>query len=209
MLASTSPERSNSADAQRFVFPRHFRSALFQFADDARRVPLDREIQIADGHSGDHVAHGAADEIQIGLGLGGEFLDANHCGALLRGEPAFELEHVIRHAYTVLGRRRRLLLCVPAPDRIYRATEAFPWIGFWPSRARVMRFINLLQALLDHVRVNLSRGNIRVAQHELDRAEVRTPFQQVRGKTVTQLMRREAPAQAQPALHNRAGSSRC
>src|SRR5258708_11106649 len=60
-----------------------------------------------------------------------------------------------------------------------------------------MRFINLLQALLDHVRVNLSRGNIRVAQHELDRAEVRTPFQKVRGKTVAQLVRRKTPAQAQ------------
>src|ERR1700722_6095814 len=55
-----------------------------------------------------------------------------------------------------------------------------------------MRFINLLQALLDHVRVDLCRGNIRVAQHELDRAEVRTPFEKVRGKTVPQLVRRKA-----------------
>ena len=60
-----------------------------------------------------------------------------------------------------------------------------------------MRFINLFQALLDHVRVNLSRGNIRVAQHELDRAEVRTPFEKVRGKTVAQLVRRQAPTQTQ------------
>src|SRR5580700_8790312 len=61
-----------------------------------------------------------------------------------------------------------------------------------------MRFINLFQALLDHVRVNLSRGNIRVAQHELDRAEVRTAFEKVRGKTVAQFVRREPPAQAKP-----------
>jgi hypothetical protein len=60
-----------------------------------------------------------------------------------------------------------------------------------------MRFINLFQALLDHVRVNLSRGNIRVTQHELDRAEVRTPFEKVRGKTVAQLVRRETSAQTQ------------
>src|SRR5258708_2456130 len=60
-----------------------------------------------------------------------------------------------------------------------------------------MRFIDLFQALLDHMRVNLSCSNIRVAQHELDRAEVRTPFKKVRGKTVSQLVRRETPAQAQ------------
>ena len=60
-----------------------------------------------------------------------------------------------------------------------------------------MRFINLFQALLDHVRVNLGCSNIRVAQHELDRAEVRTSFEKVRGKTVAQLVRRKTSAQAQ------------
>src|ERR1700694_4845972 len=60
-----------------------------------------------------------------------------------------------------------------------------------------MRFVNLFQALLDHVCVNLSRGNIRVAQHELDRTQVRTPFEKVRGKTVPQFVRCQTPAQAQ------------
>jgi hypothetical protein len=60
-----------------------------------------------------------------------------------------------------------------------------------------MRFVDLFQALLDHVRVNLSRGNIRVAQHQLDRAEVRTPFEKVRGKTVAQFVGRKTAAQAQ------------
>src|SRR5216683_2937275 len=60
-----------------------------------------------------------------------------------------------------------------------------------------MRFIDLFQALLDHMRVNLSCSYIRVAQHELDRAEVRTPFKKVRGKTVSQLVRGETSTQAQ------------
>src|SRR6185369_14376747 len=101
-------------------------------------------------------------------------------------------------AVTVLGRGRRPFLCVPAPDSNFvvprkRSRES----AFWPSRPRVMRFVNLLQALLDHVRVNLRRGNTRVAQHELDRTEVRTAFQKVRGKTVAQLMRRKLSAQTQ------------
>src|SRR5260370_16543189 len=49
-----------------------------------------------------------------------------------------------------------------------------------------MRFINLLQPLLDDMGINLRGGNIRVAQHELDGTEVRAALKQMRGKTVPQ-----------------------
>src|SRR5947207_577103 len=58
-------------------------------------------------------------------------------------------------------------------------------------RARVMRFINLLQPLLDDMCINLSSGNVGVAENELNRSKVRTALEQVRGKTVSQHMRRK------------------
>ena len=60
-----------------------------------------------------------------------------------------------------------------------------------------MRLINLLQALLDHVRVNLSRRNVGVAQHQLNRTQIRPPLQQVRRKTVTKFMRSQTSTQTQ------------
>ena len=42
-----------------FIFVQDFGAALFQFAGDLGRVALDREIQIADRHPGNHVAHRA------------------------------------------------------------------------------------------------------------------------------------------------------
>jgi hypothetical protein len=76
--------------------------------------------------SGDHVPHRAADQIKIGLELDGEFLDADHRRALLRRQAAFELEHIIRHAFTILGRTRHLPLSVPVPDQIYCSAGKFP-----------------------------------------------------------------------------------
>src|SRR5260370_8193822 len=51
---------------------------------------------------------------------------------------------------------------------------------------RVMRFINLLQPLLDDMGINLCGRNIRVAQHELDGTQVRAALEQMSGKTVPQ-----------------------
>ena len=60
-----------------------------------------------------------------------------------------------------------------------------------------MRLVDLLQALLDHVRVNLRRRNIRVSQHELDGAQISSPLQEMRGKAVTKFMRSQPSAQTQ------------
>jgi hypothetical protein len=60
-----------------------------------------------------------------------------------------------------------------------------------------MRLVDFFQALLDHVSVNLCCRNISVPQHELNGAQIRSPFQQMRGKAVTEFMRSEASAQTQ------------
>src|SRR6266478_9365750 len=83
------------------------------------------------------------------------------------------------------------------PGRIFDPTNLYPWIDCWPSRARVMRLVDFLQALLDHMRVNLRCRNISVPQHELNGAQIRSPFQQMRGKAVTEFMRSQASAQTQ------------
>src|SRR5260370_36654425 len=60
-----------------------------------------------------------------------------------------------------------------------------------------MRLVDFFQALLDHVSVNLCCRNISVPQHELNGAQIRSPFQQMCGKAVTEFMRSEASAQTQ------------
>src|SRR5260370_37474096 len=57
-----------------------------------------------------------------------------------------------------------------------------------------MRFVNLLQPLLDDVGVNLGSRNVRVAEHELDGPEVCAALEQVRGKTVPQHVMRKSDA---------------
>src|ERR1700686_2380314 len=49
-----------------------------------------------------------------------------------------------------------------------------------------MRFVNLLQPLVDDVGVNLGSGNVGVAEHELDGPEVRSALEQMSGKAVPQ-----------------------
>src|ERR1700687_4417329 len=61
-----------------------------------------------------------------------------------------------------------------------------------------MRLVDFLQALLDHVRVNLRRCNISVPQHELDGAQIGSTLQEMRGKAVTEFMRSQASAQTEP-----------
>src|SRR5579864_1910482 len=65
----------------------------------------------------------------------------------------------------------------------------------------MVRLIHLLQALLHHVRINLCRRNIGVAQHQLHRPQVRAALEQVRGEAVPELMGRETrPYTGPPAV---------
>src|SRR5574341_1291140 len=55
---------------------------------------------------------------------------------------------------------------------------------------------NLSQPLPDHMGIDLGRRNVRVSQHKLYAAQVRSPLQQMRGKTVAQHMGSERTANA-------------
>src|SRR5918994_850739 len=50
--------------------------------------------------------------------------------------------------------------------------------------ARVETIVNRAEPGLEHVRVNLRRRQIRMAEHDLDRAEIRAALEQVRGERV-------------------------
>src|SRR5277367_4081778 len=63
------------------------------------------------------------------------------------------------------------------------------------SSSRVMRFINLLQPLFNHVGINLRRRNVRVTQHQLHRPQIRPALQQMRGKAMSQHVWRQRHAQ--------------
>src|SRR5260370_37961318 len=82
---------------------------------------------------------------------------------------------------------------VDSADRGRSAGNEYP--GHAALCTRVMRFINLLQPLLDDMGINLRGRNIRVAQHELDGTEVRAALKQMRGKTVPQHVRCERHTQ--------------
>ena len=69
--------------AESLVFPENPRPALLQLPGDPKGVALEDEVQVADGHPGDQVAHRAADQIEVGLCLRGEFLHARRRRALL------------------------------------------------------------------------------------------------------------------------------
>src|SRR5580704_4714006 len=69
------------------------------------------------------------------------------------------------------------------------------------SRAGVVRLVNLLEALLYDVRVNLCGRDVRMPQHQLHRPEVGAPLEQVRRKTMAQLVRRKLrPEARRPAV---------
>jgi hypothetical protein len=55
----------------------------------------------------------------------------------------------------------------------------------------MMGRIERTQALLDHVRIDLGSGDIDMAQHVLQRPEIRASFQQVRRKGMPQRVRAE------------------
>jgi len=75
----------------------HARPALFQLAGDPCGVAFHREVQVADGHPGDQVAHRASGKVNVALLRPGDFLHALERPALLGREPAFQQEHVVRH----------------------------------------------------------------------------------------------------------------
>ena len=55
-----------------------------------------------------------------------------------------------------------------------------------------MRFVvNVLELFFDELRIDLSRRNIGVAKHFLDRVDVRAVFQQMRREGVAERMRRD------------------
>src|SRR5712671_5999063 len=58
----------------------------------------------------------------------------------------------------------------------------------------MMGLVDLLQSFLQHVRVNLGGGDIRVPQHHLYRTQVRASFQKVSRKAMAQLVRRQLSA---------------
>ena len=60
-----------------------------------------------------------------------------------------------------------------------------------PSAARVVPVVNLAQTLAQNVRVYLRGGNVGVAEHHLQAAQVGAALEQVRGETVAQHVRRE------------------
>ena len=54
-----------------------------------------------------------------------------------------------------------------------------------------MRFlVHVLELLFDELRIDLRGTDVRVAEHFLDRTDIRAVFQQVRGKRMTQRMGR-------------------
>src|SRR5258708_33862847 len=59
----------------------------------------------------------------------------------------------------------------------------------------MMRFVNLLQPVLDHVGINLRSGNVRMAEHKLDRPQIGATLQKVRRKTMPKHVRLDGPAQ--------------
>src|SRR6266849_5777230 len=62
----------------------------------------------------------------------------------------------------------------------------------------MMSLVNLLQPLLDNVRVDLRCRNVGVAEHQLHRSQIRAALQQMRGKTMPQHVRSQRHAQPRP-----------
>ncbi len=169
---------------QFFIFRENLRAALLEFARDLRRTAFHGKIQIAQRSPGDEVTHGSARQVHIAPERCGQFLYAHHRRALFGREPAFQQKHVVWH-------------CAPSSSGVRADRRGGTRNGIPGTAAlctRMMRLINLFQPFLDNVRVNLRRGDVRVAEHELHRPEVRSPLEQVGGKTVPQHVRRQGHA---------------
>src|SRR6266513_1876975 len=83
--------------AKLFILGEDFGATFFKFVSDLRGIPLHGEIEIAEGSAGNKVADGSARQIHIESEGGGEFLHAQHHGALFRREPAFQQKHIVWH----------------------------------------------------------------------------------------------------------------
>ena len=57
--------------------------------------------------------------------------------------------------------------------------------------SRMVTLMNLLQSLSGHMGIYLSAGDIRMAEHHLDRTKICSPLQKMAGKGVTKKMRRD------------------
>src|SRR5271157_2681044 len=60
----------------------------------------------------------------------------------------------------------------------------------------MVALINLLQPLLQNVRIDLRGRNLTVPEHKLDRAQISSPFEKMRGKRVPDQMRRQGNRKA-------------
>src|SRR5712692_4727303 len=107
--------------AQALVLAENARAALLELPGDAERIPLDAEIEVADGHPGQEVAHGAAGQIDVGRRCGGELLHAHQRRALLGREPAFEQVHIVRHSLIRPSGASR-----PGDGKTFRSTASRP-----------------------------------------------------------------------------------
>src|SRR5687767_11841332 len=76
----------------------------------------------------------------------------------------------------------------PTPAMIKSRLLLCPAIS---AASRVVAGVDLAEALLGDVRVDLGRRDVRVAQHHLHGAQVGAMHQQVRGEGVTERMRRD------------------
>src|SRR5207302_5052085 len=72
--------------AKLFILGEDFGATFFKFVSDLRGIPLHGEIEIAQRSTCDEVADGSARQIHIESECGGEFLHAQHDGALFRRE---------------------------------------------------------------------------------------------------------------------------
>ena len=63
--------------------------------------------------------------------------------------------------------------------------------SFFFLRPRMRLLIDVLEVLFHNVRIDLRGGNVRMAEHFLNGAQIRAVFQQVHGKGMAQRVRRD------------------
>lgn len=64
--------------------------------------------------------------------------------------------------------------------------------------SRVILLVDLFQSLSGHVGIDLSRGDIHVAEHHLDRTKISPPFQEMAGEGVAKKVRGNPLTKAGP-----------
>src|SRR4029450_6591678 len=85
--------------------------------------------------------------------------------------------------------------------RLSRESAAKKRLSLSESRARMEAVVDGAQPRLEHVSVNLCRREIRVTEHQLTRAQVRTTLEQMGRKRVSHDVRAERPWEAcSPAI---------